>query len=654
MNSKLKQLFTSLVLGLGLSLAILILLNVGSWPMGGPAVAQAANQIRYVAPGGTDGGNLCSNSDIPCATVQHAVDIAAPGDEIRVAAGTYTDVVNGGGVTQTVYISKTVTIRGGYTTTNWSISSPTNQPTTLDGQGQMAVMTIVGTIAVTIEGLRFTGGRTGVGIFSATAILRNNSIYNNNPAAGVYSGDVFGETTLIHNSIYSNASSGVYLYGPVTLVGNVISGNNGGGVVLVRSISATLSSNLIDSNFRSWTNCGMSPNECKGGGVLLYESDATLSSNTISRNWAELDGGGVALESSTARLNNNKIFSNTVSSMGGGVSLANSQATLKGNLIAGNEADVGGGVSIASNAAATLEGNIILGNKAVVGGGGMYVDYKNEATLTNTIIADNQTDYLGSGLYIGGDSIRLWHTTIARNRGDDGSGLFVANGSTVALTNTILVSHTVGITVAAGGEAMLENTLWGSKDWANGADWGGAGSIATGTVNLWDDPAFAAPEAGNYHLSPNSAALDEGVEAGVTVDIDGEARPFDAGYDLGADEGQPNLTVTKQANAELVQAGAPVTYTIRITNSDYISLTTTITDILPDHVTPTGIFTWTPTITAPGGVWTQQVVVTAETDYTGPLTNVVRVATEEGATGIYTQTSTVGRLIYLPVVLHKD
>jgi uncharacterized repeat protein (TIGR01451 family) len=194
----------------------------------------------------------------------------------------------------------------------------------------------------------------------------------------------------------------------------------------------------------------------------------------------------------------------------------------------------------------------------------------------------------------------------------------------------------VGITVTAGNTATLEATLWD-----NTSDWGGPGAIFTSTHNYWGDPAFVNPGAGDYHIRPASAAVDKGLDAGVNEDIDGTARPIGHGYDIGADESEVSLAVAKWATPDTVRPGTALTYTISITNAGIVTLTPTLTDVLPSHVTPTGVLTWTPAAIVPGGIWTKAVVVTAVMGYAGPLTNVVEVTTAEGATGAYTATSQV-------------
>ncbi len=340
---------------------------------------------------------------------------------------------------------------------------------------------------------------------------------------------------------------------------------------------------------------------------------------------------------------------------GGGVYVLNASAALRNNQVLSNTARWGGGLYLRESDA-TLSGNTITANTARWGGG-LYLR-ESDATLANNFFADNQADIAGSGLHIQRSSPRLLHTTIVRNgsagltagTGGDGSGIYVTgdyegNYSTVALTNTILVSHTMAVTVTAGNTVTLEATLWGKDTWANTTDWGGAGTVITGTPahNYWGDPAFVAPGTGDYHIGAESAALDAGVDTGVTTDVDGDPRPIGASYDVGADEFPAVLSVTQQASPNPVQAGAQLTYTIRVTNTGSVTLTATITDVLPDHVAPGGLRTWTPTIVACGGVWTETVVVTVEMGYAGPLSNVVQVTTGEGATGADTSTVAVAQ-----------
>src|SRR5437879_2492410 len=57
----------------------------------GAAIVRGDDPTRYVSPSGTDNPS-CSSSN-PCQHVQWAVGVAAPGDTIRIASGTYVEQV---------------------------------------------------------------------------------------------------------------------------------------------------------------------------------------------------------------------------------------------------------------------------------------------------------------------------------------------------------------------------------------------------------------------------------------------------------------------------------------------------------------------------------------------------------------------------------
>jgi hypothetical protein len=441
--------------GLALILSAALLL---SWA----TPARADPGVLYVAPGGN------CNGATPCyGSVQGAVDAAVSGDEIRVAAGTYTGVTTRNGVTQMVYLDKSVTIQGGYSTNDWTTPDPTINPTTLDAQGQGRVLYITGNIDPLVDGLRITGGdATGLG----------GSLGGWDVGGGVY---VVTATATIQNSYVYNNTAGL-----------------GGGLALWYSNAL-----LIENTFTSNSASG-------GGGVYLFSSHGLVFRNTIASNTASW-GGGLQAESSNAIICVNTITNNT-SDRGGGLSVLKGYPTILANTVASNTADDGGGLLLA-----------------------IYTG----ATLTNNAIIDNEANVGGSALYIEASSPHLSHNTVARNTGGDGSGIYVTGGpsfggySTVALTNTILVSHSVGISVTSGNTATINSILWDATTPITVSQ-----TAASVTVQneLTGDPAFAAD---GYHLTFDSAAVDAAVDDGVYKDIDGYLdRPYGAAPDLGADE----------------------------------------------------------------------------------------------------------------------
>jgi hypothetical protein len=549
---------------------------IGLWLLlgltGGTHPASAAPGTLYVAPTGTDNG-LCSASQ-PCHTLQHAVDLSASGDTIKVAAGQYTGVTSrfnpyeGQTVTQVVYISKTVIIRGGYTTAFTEPPNPAVNTTSFNAQQQGRVFHLFGNSAPTLEGLRITGGQAldgtyyGGGVYVRLAQAQINNCQIDNNVASFGGGGVWldeSPSTISNSTIHSNSADdggGIYLNNSANarLTGSAIftntaehygggvyvSGGSGirmdnnhlhsnaavesGGGLYVANSAAQIDSNRITLNYAGYSS----------GGLQLSQSTTQLNGNQIVTNTAAYDGGGVYLDSSQGDvLYGNTIAHNTASREGGGVFISGGRATLNENLIQANYADYGGGLKL-SNSATAFNGNRVVANTAGWDGGALWVTGGNVVTMTNTLIADNQiVNGQGSGLYIAGSSATLLHTTLARNTGSSGRGVYLTDWglpsvySSVTLTNSIIANQTVGVYADSGSTARLESTLWTN----NGTDAAGAGMITE--AHHYTGGANFAPD--GYHILAGSAAIDKGVDAAVKLDIDSEPRPYLA-PDLGADE----------------------------------------------------------------------------------------------------------------------
>jgi hypothetical protein len=432
-------------------------------------------------------------NDTPYTTIQDAIDASISSADVVKVAGTCYGVETRDAKQQVAYITKTLTLRGGYDA-SFSVWDPDAYPATLDALGQGRVVYILGDIGPVVEQVRLTGGKIA------------------GPGGGIFAQDAHPVISGCH--VYSNTSS-----------------SNGGGIYIWSGDHASLIYNQV------YSNASVSGG---GGGIYVSNNDyAELYGNRVFRNTSLNSGGGMALMYSSFMLHvsagNNYVAENVATSgSAGGVYLyadgSQSMFALSGNTVVSNTAGQDGGGLYLYLGDVIFEGDTFVGNRATWRGGGMYL-YGDEVTSVNTVVAGNQAGWMGAGLYIDNALAHLMHTTIARNQGGDGSGIYVAG--TAYLTNTILVSHTVGITVATG-QAQLEATLWGSND----TDWGGSGVVVTGTPgnNYWGDPAFVDPSGMDYHIGPGSAAINRAVSTVLDIDIDDDPRPFGPLPDLGADE----------------------------------------------------------------------------------------------------------------------
>ncbi len=480
--TKFSQLFLGLVTLFGsVFISFILLITSGQSVKTVEARSLATATIHFVAPEpfGDNSGNNCQNNMTPCATIQHAVDQALPRDEIRVAAGVYEGVSARVSalfpprvVTQSVYISKPISLVGGYTITNWTTADPALYPTIIDAQNSGRVLNIespstLDPIRVVIDGFHILNGnasglvssvvvQAGGGIHGAavTATLRNNYIAHNH---GVQVGGglmlVGGYLELINNSIISN--------------------------------SVELTSGLV-----------------YGGGAFLattpFVGEAILSKNLFQGNQIEAIGSDT-------------------SGRGGGLYLLTNRGQLNDMLILSNE--------------------INRLDDAVGRGAGIYLD-SGQLTITNTVFNHNKISEAGDGVALtiaSNANAHLVHTTFSNNQG--GSGIAVLT-STAHLTNVIISSHTLGISVMAGSTTIVDNVLWFNNQMSN--------TFAAGTLvinnELTGDPTFLTD---TYHLGENSLAIDQGVTTDVMIDIDGEIRT--SSPDLGADEFVGNLEESKIA-----------------------------------------------------------------------------------------------------------
>ncbi len=502
------RMLPALSLGLGLILTFL-------WGLGTvPSIAQARDNqnetqvtlAHYVpqpqvgtgfirvAITGTDTAG-CGDVASPCATVQFAVDEANVGDEILIAAGTYSGVQVRNGMAQTVYISKSLIVRGGYTTTDsFAASDPIANPTILDAQGSGRVMVITGSgVNATIENLTVTRGRVegnglcppdcGGGIFAANALsLTNVSVISNTAerdGGGVaviltttltnvrfernmagFNGDGGGllvdsgpvsisGTTFISNTS-SLAGGGAQVAGPTTIINsrferNVSLFNVGGGLKTSAAPSISQTISISNTTFISNTTlCSGSLPICHGGGMYAFDVNVVLINSHFENNRCTdtgCDGGGLylsrAFNASALTLLNTDFISNTAGRSGGGAYGTN-LVSLTGGRFERNQAS-GSGLTFSDGGGGlyagtlSLSGTQFISNTSLKDGGGVWAGAT--ASLTGGRFEGNASSRHGGGLAVRAfaSPLTLRDTRFISNTAqNNGGGLWIEiNGATL-------------------------------------------------------------------------------------------------------------------------------------------------------------------------------------------------------------------------------
>jgi hypothetical protein len=442
MASKRINLVTAGIAGWALVLSVL-------WLLQGPA--QPARAADY-----------CVSS---YASIQQAIGAAGNGDTVRVPTGLYTE---------TLEITQSITLQGGWNSGCSVLLTKNPAQTVIDGGGAGSVVRIV-SASPTLEAVTIQGGQSdyGAGVYSW---------YSSPTLAGVI---VTGNT--LSDTAFETAGAGIYQYfGTLTLGSTQIVGN-------------TPDSHPSSAAFGGGIYIGY------GGGVIMTATEVVSNIGDLAD---DVRGGGIFINS------------------GSTIDLRGTE-----NVIAYNVATYGGGIYMSGNT--DLIGALVVHNYANGYGGGVAIYPGEGGVFANNVITGNGAYNRGSGIVLINAAVEVANNTFFDNGGNAGTGIEIGDTGTrvVTITNNVVVSHVVGIRNL---HATVSPTLVTNDVWSNGTNYVG---LAAGASDLHVDPLFVAPASGDYHLAVGSPLINAGSPVPwLSFDFEGDDREYDCDTDIGADE----------------------------------------------------------------------------------------------------------------------
>lgn len=461
----------------------------------------------------SQGGELQFPGAAPCdQDLQACIDAAPDGSTIHIAPGSYS-----GSFT----LSRTVSLVGS------GIDA-----TTLSGAGDQRVLHIYGSAVnnqVRITDLTIQGGKAvgsdnpnqnGGGILieeGATPQLARLLVRDN------YSLNMGGGIAIIN--------TGAVTLSEVQLIGNRSEGTGGG--LCSNAQSTTIENSLLQDN------------QAQHGGGALIKGYFALTNVTVSRNQAAEMGGGIyggmdaKFNALISQISHSSFTHNQAGYQGGGAFLFN--ANIDHSQFTGNQAQnstsPSAGGALASSNSLTVTKSTFLGNSA--SDGGAIAELGGKLWVNNTLFSDNSGADANSGaalsLVDASPVTRacLTHVTIAGHSQDETQNNAAAIKSgmgEVRLTNSIVVHHATAILNGSGRIIEQTNLYYG-----NGQNL--VGEIMRSLQGVDADPLFEDAAALNFHLLPDSPAINKGsAVADVVDDIDEQVRPEGGAPDIGYDE----------------------------------------------------------------------------------------------------------------------
>ncbi|MDM8530022.1 choice-of-anchor Q domain-containing protein [Anaerolineales bacterium HSG25] len=277
-----------------------------------------------------------------------------------------------------------------------------------------------------------------------------------------------------------------------------------------------------------------------GGGIYIQGSSSPRLENLLVEGSEAAQGGGIYIDSTSGGipyLLDVHINNTNATGRGGGIYLNRGDLVLERITVTNASANQGGAVyNLRSNT--TLSATTLSGNSAT-NGGAIYNDGGSFNLYNGYVYSNTATSGDGGGLYSKNGTLTVYHNTLFNNQASGSGGhIYQASGGLSVINN-----------ILAGGQAATTGGLHRASGTAhhnlyqNNQNGDSNQTLGTGSIT-GQDPSFINPGENDLHLNLGSPAIDKGdndlrlpiTDIRLPVDFDGNQRPIDQGFDMGADE----------------------------------------------------------------------------------------------------------------------
>ncbi|HHE47096.1 MAG TPA: hypothetical protein ENL08_05285, partial [Bacteroidetes bacterium] len=190
----------------------------------------------------------------------------------------------------------------------------------------------------------------------------------------------------------------------------------------------------------------------------------------------------------------------------------------------------GGGIGIYQDSEPIISQCVIRNNTSHWSGGGVMVNQSSNAVIVHCLITQNRATAesgLGGGIAIRQCAPLIENCSIIDNENEGADGMLILWGANPRIVNSIFWDNPTAIFFNITGErnsvTISYSDIEGGEDGISGDN----GDINWGEGNIDEDPLFADPDNGDFHLTEDSPCIDAG-------DPDSPEDPDGTRADMGA------------------------------------------------------------------------------------------------------------------------